>query len=192
MAFLTEQELSQFGFKSYGKNVLVSTRASFYGISNISIGDNVRIDDFCLLSAVNGYINLHSHIHISAYASIFGRGGVEMQDFSGISSYVSVYSANDDYSGNYLIGPINDADLTNVAIKPVMIEKYSQCGSHSVVLPGVTMSEGSILGANSLASKSLDAWSVYSGVPAKLIKERSKGLIDKAKIMEERWLKAHS
>lgn len=187
MPYLAQHQVDSWGFKSVGKNVLISDRAVIYGIQNISIGDNVRIDDFCLLSAVGGSIDIHNHIHIGAYSSIFGKGGVTMESFSGLSAYVSLYSASDDYSGDYLIGPTMDHDLTNVVAKPVVIGKYATCGSHSVVLPGVTMHTGSILGANSLATKSLDEWTTYSGIPARALGARGRGLINKAIIMEERW-----
>lgn len=51
MAILTREEIEQMGFASVGENVLISTKASFYGISKIHIGNNVRIDDFCVISA---------------------------------------------------------------------------------------------------------------------------------------------
>lgn len=65
--FLTEEELNQKGFKSFGKNVLISDKASIYGANNISIGNDVRIDDFCTLS---GNITLKNNIHIAEGTSI--------------------------------------------------------------------------------------------------------------------------
>lgn len=189
MGYLTRDELLKVGFKSIGENVLVSSRCVIYGAGNITIGDNVRIDDFSLLSAVGGYIDLHNHIHIAAYASIFGKGGVTMKDFTGISAYVSLYSASDDYGGDYLVGPMMLPETLNIISKPIVMEKYTTCGSHAVVLPGVTMGEGSILGASSLAIKSLDPWMTYSGVPAKPIRQRKNGLLEKAKLMEKHWMK---
>ncbi len=44
--FYDSSELSKLGLKSVGKNVLISDKCSIYNPSNISIGDNVRIDDF--------------------------------------------------------------------------------------------------------------------------------------------------
>ena len=51
MAYLDEIQLKEMGFKSVGENVKISDKASFYGCDNISIGNNVRIDDFCVFSA---------------------------------------------------------------------------------------------------------------------------------------------
>ncbi len=76
-SFYSEQELKSLGFKSVGEDVRISRKASFYGTKDISIGDNVRIDDFCILS---GEITLHSHIHISAYCALYGRFGIEVEE----------------------------------------------------------------------------------------------------------------
>lgn len=54
MAILTREEIEQMGFASVGNNVFISTKASFYGTSKIHIGNNVRIDDFCVISAGEG------------------------------------------------------------------------------------------------------------------------------------------
>ena len=73
-SFYSKEELENLGFKFVGKNVSISKKSSFYNISNISVGDNVRIDDFCILS---GNINIGSFVHIAAYSSIFsGEKGV--------------------------------------------------------------------------------------------------------------------
>lgn len=52
-SFYTEAELKELGLKSFGKSVLLSKKVSIYGAKNISIGNNVRIDDFCILSGQN-------------------------------------------------------------------------------------------------------------------------------------------
>jgi acetyltransferase-like isoleucine patch superfamily enzyme len=51
MAFYTNDDLKKLGFSSFGNNVLISDKASIYGANRIKIGNNVRIDDFCILSA---------------------------------------------------------------------------------------------------------------------------------------------
>ena len=52
--YFSEIDLKDFGFKSIGKNVKISSDARIYGPENISIGNNVRIDDFAIISATNG------------------------------------------------------------------------------------------------------------------------------------------
>ena len=63
------------------------------------MGSNVRIDAFCILS---GEIQLSNYIHISAYATLYGRNaGIIMEDYSGLSVKCSVYAVTDDFSGVY-------------------------------------------------------------------------------------------
>lgn len=173
-SFFTQDELKTLGFASIGKNVKLSRKTSLYNIQNITIGDNVRIDDFCILS---GNITIGSNIHISAYVALYGSGGIVMEDYTGISPRSTVYSAMDDFSGDCLIGPIHPTEYTNVHKGQVIIKKYAQIGTHSVVFPNITIGEGSVVGAMTLVNKSLDAWGIYVGQPAKFLKTRKKGLL---------------
>lgn len=175
-SFYSPDELIKLGFKSIGENVLISKKASIYGAKNISIGSNVRIDDFCLLS---GNITLGNYIHISAYTALYGgKVGIIMKDFSGISSRCVVYAVSDDYSGNCLTNPMVPNELRNVIEKQVVIERHVLIGTGTTILPGVILNEGSAIGACSLVIKDCEAWSTYVGTPAKKIKERSKYILE--------------
>lgn len=178
MAFLTEQQLYDMGFASLGKNVLISDKASIYGASNIHIGDNVRIDDFCILSAGKGGIEIGSYIHIAVYSSLIGAGKIMLSDFSNISSKVAIYSSNDDYSGEYMTNPMVPEKYTNITHADVAIGKHVIIGSGTVVLPGITLHEGVAIGALSLVTKDCEAFGIYAGAPAKKIKNREKRLLD--------------
>lgn len=173
-SFYTQEELKQVGIKELGENVYISKKASIYNAANISIGSNVRIDDFCILS---GNIVLGSHIHISAYCALYGAKGIIIEDYSGLSPRTTIFSAMDDFSGDYLIGPIQPKESTNVIGGIVKIEKFVQVGCGCVVFPHLTISEGTVIGAMSLVSKSLESWGVYAGIPAIRIKDRSKELL---------------
>lgn len=187
MAFLTEHELREIGFQSLGRNVKISVKSSIYSPQNIKIGNNVRIDDFCILSATEGSIIIHNHIHIAAFCNLIGKGGIEMMDYSGLSSRVSIYSCSDDYSGDFLIGPVMEAECLNIITGPIIIEKYVTIGTNSTILPNVTLKEGSVLGAFSLLSQNTEAWTTFVGIPAKKIKYRKQGLLGLVKIMQAKW-----
>ncbi len=174
MPFLTPPQLQELGFKSIGTNVLISDKASIYSPHLISIGSNVRIDDFCILS---GEITLGSYIHIAAYSALYGKFGIIMDDYTGLSPRCTIFSASDDFSGNYLISPMVPDEFTNVTGGVVHIMRYSQIGANTVVLPNVTINEGVAVGAMSLVKKSLDEWAIYAGIPSVKIKNRSKGLL---------------
>jgi UDP-3-O-[3-hydroxymyristoyl] glucosamine N-acyltransferase len=63
MAFLTEEQLKNIGFKYIGDNVKISDKCSIYNPEEIAIDDNSRIDDFCLIS---GLIRIGKNVHIAA------------------------------------------------------------------------------------------------------------------------------
>lgn len=177
MAFLTEQQLSSMGFAKLGSNVLISDKASIYGASRIKIGSNVRIDDFCVLSAGEGGIDIGNYVHIAVFALLIGAGKITVSDFAGVSSRVSIYSSNDDYTGKFLTNPMVPAEYTNVTHADVTLAKHVIIGSGSVVLPGVTLHEGAAVGSLSMITKDCEAFSVYIGAPAKKIKNRKRELL---------------
>ena len=173
-SFYSKDELISLGFKSIGDNVYISRYARFYDIDNISIGNNVRIDDFCILS---GKISIGNYVHISAFCALYGSKGIIMHDFTGLSPRTTIFSASDDFSGNFLIGPLIDPKYTNVTGGTVEIKKYSQIGANSIIFPNLEIGEGAAVGALSLVNKSLKPWGIYAGIPAKFIRNRSKALL---------------
>lgn len=179
MSIYSDAELQQLGFSKLGKNIRISKKASFYGIERISIGSNVRIDDFCVLSAGEGGIDIGSYIHIAVYSSLIGGGKITLSDFCNISSRVSIYSSNDDYSGEFMTNPMVSEEYTNVTTDSVVVGKHTIIGSGSVVLPGVVLGEGVAVGALSLVNRTADPFSVIVGNPAVKIKDRSKALLEK-------------
>ena len=178
MAIHSEQALHDLGFLSVGKNVRVSTKASFYGAGAICLGDNVRIDDFCVISAGEGGITVGNHVHIAVFSSLIGAEKITIDDFCNISSRVAIYSSSDDYSGEYLTNPTIPSQFTNVEHAPVTLNKHVIIGAGSVVLPNVNIGEGVALGALSLVNRDLEPWSIYAGQPVKKIKPRSNKLLD--------------
>ena len=56
-------------------------------------------------------------------------------------------------------------------IKPIVLKKGCLVGMESFVMPGVTIGEGAIVGAGSLVTKDIPAWTVAAGRPAKVIRE---------------------
>lgn len=173
-SFYTPEEIKMLGFKSIGNNCTISRKASFYGCENMIIGNNVRIDDFCILS---GHITLKNNIHISAYVALYGAKGIVFEDYTGISSRSTIYSAMDDFSGDYLVGPIHSEESTHVTGGLVTVEKYAQIGANVLVFPKLTIGEGCVVGACSMVRKNLAPWGLYYGMPVKRVKERNKGML---------------
>jgi acetyltransferase-like isoleucine patch superfamily enzyme len=177
MGILSRDAIEKMGFASVGENVQISDRTSLYNVAKISLGNNVRIDDFCVLSAGVGGIWVGDHVHIAVYASLIGVGRITLSDFSGLSSRVSIYSSNDDYSGVTMTNPTVPSQYTGVTHADVFLGKHVIVGSGSIILPGITLGEGVAVAALSLVTKNCDAFGIYAGNPARRIKERKRDLL---------------
>lgn len=172
MGFYTNEELVGIGFACLGCNVLLSRKASLYGVENISIGSNVRIDDFCILSAGMGGIFIGNYVHVAAFSLLIGRSCIRLFDFSNVSSRVSIYSSSDDYSGLSMTNPMIPDEYKFVNHADVFIGRHAIIGSGSVVLPGVRVGDGVAIGALSLVNRDCDELGIYAGVPIRRIGDR--------------------
>lgn len=177
MAFLTPIQIAARGFKSVGRDVKISDRASIYNCGAVEIGDFSRIDDFCVLSPGPAGLKIGRYVHIAVFCSLIGKARIELHDFSGLSSRVSIYSSSDNYSGSVMTNPTVPAEFTGVMSSPVILQKHVIIGAGAVILPGVTMFEGAAVGALSLVRKDCEAFQIYSGVPAKRIMPRKRELL---------------
>lgn len=177
VAFISRSVLDNMGFAHLGKNVLISDKASIYNCEKISIGNNVRIDDFCVLSAGVDGIELGNYIHIAVYTSLIGAGKITLCDFNNISSRVAIYSSSDDYSGISMSNSMVPDEYKAVVHKAVFCGKHVIVGSGSIILPGVTLEDGVAVGALSLVTKKCEAFGIYAGNPIRRIKARKKDLL---------------
>jgi acetyltransferase-like isoleucine patch superfamily enzyme len=176
--YFETEELRQFGFRSVGENVRIAKNATIIGLNNIALGSNIRIDGNVVLAAYSGSLILGNYIHIGGGCYLGCAGRITLSDFAGLSQGVRIYSSTDDYTGASLTNPTVPHKYLKIKIAPVVLGRHVIVGSGSVILPGVTIGEGSSVGALSLVSKSLDGWAIYFGAPAKRLKARSKDLLE--------------
>lgn len=86
MSYLNLNQLKKKKFKKIGKNVKISSKASFYDCGEIEIGDNSRIDDYCLVS---GRVFIGKNCHIAAFCNLAGgEKGIFIDDFAGVAMIV--------------------------------------------------------------------------------------------------------
>jgi acetyltransferase-like isoleucine patch superfamily enzyme len=108
-----------------------------------------------------------------------------MKDFTVLSSSVCVYAVSDGYSGESLTNPMIPKEYKSLNTGKVILRKHVIIGSTSIILPGVEIKEGTAVGAFTQVNKSLDEWSVYVGIPARKVNERSKRILE----LEKEFLK---
>jgi len=174
--FLSTKELSKLGLAGCGENVLLDRSATIVNPGLLHVASNVRIDAYTIVTC-GGECLIGDHVHISTHVFVGGRAGFELSSHSGLATGVRLLTTSDDFSGDYLTGPTYDSIDTNVKCIRTIIGAHAVAGANSVILPGADLGEGSILGALSLAATPLEAWTIYGGVPAKPIKQRSRVLL---------------
>ena len=172
------------GFKSVGENVLISDKAVFYRPERISIGNNVRIDDFCVL-ANNIVLGNNIHIALCAYLLSGPNSVIEMKDFSGTGYRSLIFTSTDDFSGLAMTNATIPDEFRGGYERSVLIGRHCIVGTGSTIMPGANLGEGAAVGAMSLLTMPTKEWKIYFGIPARAIKERKKDLLD----LERRFLK---
>lgn len=110
-----------------------------------------------MVQGVEG-LKIEEKVDIGAFTYINARHGVEMQEFVQIGSHCSIYSFS---------------TIDNKKGK-ITLKKNCKVGSHSVIMPGVTIGENSIIGAFSFVNKDIPDNVIAYGVPIKIIKEIKK------------------
>ncbi len=98
---------------------------------------------------------------VGAFTYINAKYGVTIEDYVQIGSHCSVYSSStiDNKYGR------------------VILKKNCKIGTHSVIMPGITVGENSIIGAFSFVNKNIPKNVTAAGVPAKIIKKNEDSLI---------------
>jgi dTDP-4-amino-4,6-dideoxy-D-glucose acyltransferase len=172
--FMSPEELEQIGFASIGRDVRISRQALFFAPERIRIGNNVRVDAFCILSAGEPGLYVGRNVHVSAYTSILGRSEVYIGDFATISVRCSIFSSNDDYTGETMTNPTVPADFRGATNAPVHIGQHAILGTGTIVLPGVRVGESAAIGAGSLLKVDVPPFRIAAGVPARLLGHRSR------------------
>lgn len=175
MAYLSRDAIEAVGFKSLGKDVRISDKASIYNPERIEIGDFSRVDDFCVIS---GNVCIGRNVHIAPLCLVAGgEKGIVLSDFSGLAYHVQVFSQSDDYTGLTLTNPTVPSRFKKETKAPIHVGRHVIVGAGSVIFPGVSVADGCAIGALSLVNRTTEAWGIYVGNPARRVKERRKDLL---------------
>lgn len=151
---------------SFGKNVRIYSGIKIYGFGKIYVGDHVIFASKTVL----GTTNKEAIIEIGNKSFING---------SVVCSSKKVYIGNDCIlsdcelmdTSSHGIPPNKRNDPAFIKISPINIGNNSWIGSKVIILPGVTIGENSIIGVNSVVTKSIPSNVFAAGIPALVIKQ---------------------
>jgi dTDP-4-amino-4,6-dideoxy-D-glucose acyltransferase len=162
--------------KSIGIDVFLHDMCIIKHPELVKIGNHVAIDNGVTISTG---MNVGDYVHISAYVCAIGGKTVtlHLENFSFVAAGTKIIMGSEDYTGEGLVGPTIPIQYRKLIFGDIWFERFAGCGVNCSIMPGVCMKEGSILGANSLLTKSTEPWTIYVGSPAKPIKVRNRELI---------------
>lgn len=168
---------SQFDYtklRSVGTDTFISANVEIRRPHLVSVGSHVAIDSGFYLTT---QAEIGDYIHLAPYITCIGgeKGKLLLEDFTTIAAGCRLICSSDHHLGAGLIGPtIPDKYRDDVIYGNIVLKRFASIGTNSIVMPGVTMAEGSVLGACSFLTKDTEPWTIYIGTPAKAIKIRPK------------------
>ncbi|MCX6343546.1 MAG: acyltransferase [Armatimonadetes bacterium] len=108
-----------------------------------------------------------NYVYIGPRTYLNATGGLEIHDHTIISQEVAVLSSLHRYKESTMV-PYDAVEL----LRPVTIERCVWIGLRAIIMPGVTIGEGSIVGAGAVVTKSCAAGSILAGNPARVVATR--------------------
>lgn len=136
-----------------------------------------------LLRAFGAKLGLHTHIY--PRARIWAPWNLTCDEYSCIGDGAIIYNPKQVFLGArsivsqdaYICGATHDYNdpAFPLVSAPIALKPYSWVCARATVQPGVTLEEGAVLALGAVATRDLESWTVYGGVPARKIKTRARG-----------------
>lgn len=155
-------------FRYFGINSVIEANVLIFHAENISIGDNVYIGHNTILKGY--YINemvIGEGTWIGQNCFLHAAGSIMIGKAVGIGPNVQmITSEHNDLNAELpvLHQPLKFGTIT--------IHDGADIGTGTIILPNITIGEGAIIGAGSVVTHNVEPYSVYAGVPARLIRSR--------------------
>lgn len=188
-----------------GRNVTFGSHVVLRHPGKIFIGDNVVVDDHCVLDAKgqdnrgiligegvfigrntilnckNGDIILEDRVNISFNCTIFSASQVRVGADNLIAAYCYLVGGTHKFDDPTLPVLHQPRESRGIALRP-----GGWLGAHVTVFDGVTIGCHAVIGANSAVNKSIPDYAVAAGLPARVVKNRQSEIPEQPK----KWVTA--
>jgi acetyltransferase-like isoleucine patch superfamily enzyme len=153
--------------RKFGSGIRIGSGVDFIHLETFEIGDGVFIGAQAYLQGrCDGIAKIGNYVWIGPQAYFDARHLI-IEDHVGWGPGAKVLGSV--HTGLPIDQPIIQTDLE---IRPVHVEAWADIGTGSILLPGVTVGRGSIVGAGSVVTRDVPAFSIVAGVPARFIRWR--------------------
>lgn len=164
-------------FKCIGENVYIQAPFLISNPQCISIGDNFRAREHLRLEAITEYSGGKFYPNIIIQNNVSMEFNCHIGAVNHIEIHDNVLIASNVYIADHMHGRNDYSDITRPPVErelsfkgKMVIEKNVWIGDSVCILPGVSIGENTIVGANSVVTKSFPSNVIIAGVPAKIIK----------------------
>jgi acetyltransferase-like isoleucine patch superfamily enzyme len=174
-----------------GRNVTFGTNVVLRHPGKIRIGDDVAIDDGCVLDAKgsgNRGIDIGSRVFLGRHTLLACKDGdIALEDGVNISYNCTVFSASSVRIGRetllaaycYVVGGGHDFDRPDLPVvhqarpsQGIVVGAGGWLGAGSIVLDGVTVGPSAIVGAHAVVTQDVPAFAIVAGAPARVVRDR--------------------
>jgi acetyltransferase-like isoleucine patch superfamily enzyme len=159
-------EIGSESFIAHGVSIIIRNLSS-KGL----IGKKVKLDKGVIIKPAgeNCCIEIDDHTFIGSYTCIAGPGNVKIGKNCLIAAHSGIVANNHIFSD-----PTEMIRSQGLTCQGIVIEDNCWLGYGVKVLDGVTIGEGSVIGAGAIVTKNIPAYSVAVGVPAKVVRSRQR------------------
>lgn len=138
-----------------------SIRKALFQLSGVHIGKGSRIHMSCKFYNPKG-VSVGEDTMVGYGTFLDGRAPLRIGNHVDIASEVMIYNSEHDLN----------SDTFAAIEEPVTIDDYVFIGPRVIILPGVIIEKGAVVAAGAVVTKSVEAFTIVGGVPAKVIGER--------------------
>ncbi|WP_205499628.1 acyltransferase [Rufibacter psychrotolerans] len=159
---------------SVGEDVFISNKVEIRRPHLVRVGSHVAIDSGVYITTA---AEIGDYTHLSPYITVIGGANSKLVvgDFVTIAAGSRIICGSDKFMGEgFTSVTVPDEYRDEVVFTTVTLNKFAGVGTNAVIMPGVTIGEGSVIGACSLVTKDTEPWTIYMGVPAQPVKIRPK------------------
>lgn len=150
---------------SLGSNTVLHDNVRIRG--EVTIGETCKIHQYALIDARGGSVSIGSNCSVNDYCVFYGMGHLSIGNDVRIATHTVIVT-----SDHIFTDPENLIRLQGLELQSVTIEDNVWIGMNVTILGGVHIGYGAVIGAGAVVTKSIPAWAVAVGNPAKVIRYR--------------------
>ncbi len=155
-------------FAHIGDGVVLEPGVLVFHPENIEIGANVYVGHNTILKGYyRNTLVIGANTWIGQQCFLHGAGGITIGANVGIGPAVRILTSSHAEQGRDV--PVLHSPIT---FAPVAIEDDSDLGVGAIILPGVRIGQGAIVGAGAVVTRTVPAYAIVAGVPARILRYR--------------------